>query len=385
MTAEIVPFDYATLRVVWWFLLGFLLIGFAVRGGIDLGVGALLPYVARTDIQRRVTINSIGPTWQGNQVWLILGVGAVFAAWPAVYAASLSAFYSAILVLLLALILRPVGFEYRNKLRVRRWRRFWDWCLFAGGVGPAFVFGIIFGNLFQGVPFRLDATMRLAYEGTVFGLLNPFALLCGLIGLAIVAMHGGMYLQMKTQDRVAERARNAVRLSSCALIMLFGFGGLSLLVWIEGYMLVGTIEPNGPSNPLLKTVERSLGAWHANYLEQPWLFTVPALAVVGAMGGFICGTFRWGAAGLAFTGVSMASVIATAGIAMFPFILPSSIDPNSSLTVWDASSSRLTLFMLLIAVVVLMPIVLAYTAWVIRIMRGRVTEAYVRENTDQLY
>ncbi len=385
MSAEIIPLDYATLRVVWWSLLGFLLVGFAVRGGIDLGVGALLLHVARTDIERRVTINSIGPTWQGNQVWLVLVAGAVFAAWPAVYAASFSAFYSAILVLLLALILRPVGFEFRNKLRDKRWRRFWDWCLFAGGVVPAFVFGIVFGNLFQGVPFRLDATMRLAYEGTVFGLLNPFALQCGLLSVAMMVMHGGMYLQMKTEGKVAERARSSVCLSSCALIMLFGFSGLSLLVWIQGYVVIGPIDPNGPSNPLLKTVGRSLGAWHANYLENPWLFTVPALAVMGAMGGFVCATFRWGAAGLVFTGASLASVIATAGIAMFPFIMPSNLDPDSSLTVWDASSSRLTLFILLVAFAVLMPIVLAYTAWVIRIVRGRVTEATVRENADQLY
>ena len=385
MSTEIIPFDYATLRVIWWALLGFLLIGFAVRGGIDLGVGALLPHVARTDIERRVTINSIGPTWEGNQVWLILGAGAVFAAWPAVYAASFSAFYSAMLVLLLALILRPVGFEFRNKLREKRWRRFWDWCLFAGGFVPALLFGIVFGNLFQGVPFKLDATMRLAYEGTVFGLFNPFAILCGLLSLAMIVMHGGMYLQMKTEARVAERARNSVRLSSCALIMLFGFGGLSLLVWIKGYVVIGPIDPNGPSNPLLKTVERSLGAWHANFIEHSWLFTVPALAVVGAMGGFICATFRWGAAGILFTATSLASVIATAGIAMFPFILPSSSHPDSSLIVWDASSSRLTLFIMLVAVVVLMPVVLAYTAWVIRIVRGRVTETYVRENADQLY
>lgn len=385
MSAEMIPLDYATLRVVWWLLLGFLMIGFALRGGIDLGVGALLLHVARTDIERRVTIASIGPTWQANQVWLILGAGAVFAAWPAVYAASSSAFYSAMLVLLLALILRPVGFESRNKLRRRRWRRLWDGCLFAGGVVPALVFGMVFGNLFQGVPFKLDATMRLAYEGTLLGLLNPFALLCGLVGLAMVVMHGGAYLQFKTEGEVAERARGAVRLSSCALIMLFGFGGLSLLVWIEGYVVIGSIDPNGPSNPLLKTVGRSLGAWHANYLENLWLFTVPGLAVVGAMGGFVCATFRLGAAGLVFTGVSLAGVIATGGISMFPFIMPSSIDPGSSLTVWDASSSRLTLFVLLVVFAVLMPIVLAYTAWVIRIVRGRVTKASLRENAGQLY
>ncbi|MHA1537376.1 MAG: cytochrome d ubiquinol oxidase subunit II, partial [Alphaproteobacteria bacterium] len=255
----------------------------------------------------------------------------------------------------------------------------------AGGAVPTFVMGLVFGNLFQGVPFKLDVSLRLAYEGTVFGLFNPFALLCGLIGLAMVAMHGGMFLQMKTAGAVAERARNAVRLSACALIMLFGFAGLCLLAWIEGYVVTGVIDTNGPSNPLLKTVERSMGAWHANYFEHLWLLAVPALAIVGAGGGFACATFRWAAAGLMFTGASLVSVIATAGIAMFPFIMPSSIDPGSSLTVWDASSSRLTLFILLLSVIVLMPLVLAYTAWVIRIVRGRVTEDYVRENADRLY
>lgn len=379
MSAEMIPLDYATLRVVWWLLLGLLMIGFALRGGIDLGVGALLLHVARSDLERRITLASIGPSWQANQVWLILGAGAVFAAWPAVYAASSSAFYWAVLALLLALILRPVGFECRNRLPGARLGRIFDGCLSAGGVAPALVFGMVFGNLFQGVPFKLDATLRLAHEGTALGLLNPFALLCGLVGLAMVVMHGGAYLQMKTEGAVAERARGAVRLSSCALIMLFGFGGLSLLVWIEGYVLIGSIDPNGPSNPLLKTVGRSLGAWHANYLENPWLFTVPGLVVVGAMGGFVCATFRLRAAGLVCTGASLACVIATAGISMFPFIMPSSIDPGSSLTVWDASSSRLTLFVLLVAFAVLMPLVLAYTAWMIRILRGRVGEASVSD------
>jgi len=384
MSPDLIPFDYATLRVLWWIIMGVLLIGFGVLGGADLGVGALLPFVARHDAERRVAINSIGPTWEGNQVWFILGGGAVFAAWPAVYAAAFSVFYSVMLVLLLALILRPVGFEYRNKLRNGRWRATWDWCLVIGGTLPAFLFGAAMGNLLQGVPIRLDETMRLAYEGTILGLLNPFALLCGLVSLAMLVMHGGMFLIMKTQGPVRERARTAVRWSSCALIMLFGFAGLCVWFWIQGYEMSGA-NPNGLSNPLAKTVTRSLGAWYTNYARNGWLWIAPGLGLGGAAFGFALATFRRGMIGFWFTSLSVAGVIGTAGISMFPFILPSRAHPASSLTVWDASSSPLTLFMMLAAVVILMPVVLIYTSWVLRLMRGRIDEKYVRENTEALY
>jgi cytochrome d ubiquinol oxidase subunit II len=385
MSPDLIPLDYPTLRVLWWIIMGVLLVGFGVLGGSDLGVGALLPFVARHDAERRVAINSIGPTWEGNQVWFILGGGAVFAAWPQVYAAAFSVFYSAMLVILLALILRPVGFEYRNKLRNGRWRAAWDWGLVIGGGVPAFLFGVAMGNLLQGVPIRLDDTMRLTYEGSILGLLNPFALLCGLVSLAMLVMHGAMFLVMKTQGPVRERARTAVRWSSCVLIMLFGFGGVCVLFWIKGYVITGTINPAGPSDPLAKTVTRSLGAWYTNYAEHGWLLVAPGLGFGGAVFGFILATFRRGMIGFWFTALSVAGVIATAGISMFPFILPSRAHPPSSLTVWDASSSPLTLFMMLAAVVIFMPLVLLYTGWVLRLMRGKIDEKYVRENTEALY
>jgi cytochrome bd ubiquinol oxidase subunit II len=385
MSPDLIPLDYATLRLLWWIIMGVLLVGFGVLGGADLGVGALLPFVARHDAERRVAINSIGPTWEGNQVWFILGGGAVFAAWPTVYAAAFSVFYSVMLVLLLALILRPVGFDYRNKLRNGRWRATWDWCLVIAGVLPAFLFGAAMGNLLQGVPIRFDDTMRLAYEGSVLGLLNPFALLCGLVSLAMLVMHGAMFLVMKTDGPVRERARTAVRWASCVLIMLFGFGGVCVLFWIKGYVITGTIDPNGASNPLAKTVTRSLGAWYTNYADHGWLLVAPALGLGGAALGFVLATFRQGMIGFWFTGLSVAGVIGTAGISMFPFILPSRAHPGSSLTVWDASSSPLTLFMMLAAVVLFLPLVLLYTGWVLRIMRGKVDEKYVRENTEALY
>src|SRR6202043_3057075 len=150
-------FDYTTLRLIWWGLLGVLLIGFAVTDGFDMGVGALLPFVAKTDTERRVAINTIGPVWEGNQVWLILGGGAIFAAWPPVYATSFSGFYLAMFLVLATLILRPVGFEFRNKVADTRWRTFWDYALCAGGLVPSVVFGVAFGILLQGVPFHIDS------------------------------------------------------------------------------------------------------------------------------------------------------------------------------------------------------------------------------------
>ncbi len=186
--------DFATLRVIWWLLLGVLLIGFAVMDGFDLGVGILLPFVARTDGERRVAINSVGPVWEGNQVWLILGAGAIFAAWPAIYAVAFSGFYLAMFVVLCSLILRPVGFKYRSKLEGTRWRAFWDWMLFVGGFVPALIFGVAVGNALLGAPFVFDETLRMTYHGGFFDLLSPFALLSGLVSVAMLAMHGGTYL-----------------------------------------------------------------------------------------------------------------------------------------------------------------------------------------------
>lgn len=385
MTPDQIPLDYATLRVLWWLLLGILLIGFAVMGGIDMGVGSLLPYVARSDVERRVTINAIGPTWEGNQVWLILGAGAIFAAWPPIYAAAFSAFYIEMLLALLALILRPVGFEYRNKIADPRWREWWDRALFAGGLVPAFVFGVAVGTVLAGVPFRFDADLRLAYEGGLFGLIDPFGLLCGLVSVAMVAMHGAMFLSGKTGDAVAERARGAARWSACLVIMLFGLGAVCVLFWVKGYIVTGGLDMYAPSNPLAKTVERSLGAWYANYTTHLWLIAVPALAIAGAIGAFVCATFRWPGVGVWFSGTSVGAVVATAGVSMFPFIMPSRIDPRSSLTVWDASSSHMTLFIMLAAVVIFMPIVVIYTGWAIGVMRGKIDKAYIDQHGDKLY
>src|SRR6185503_3652438 len=202
-------FDYETLRLIWWALLGILLIGFAAMDGFDLGTAALLPFVARNDEERRVAINSIGAVWEGNQVWFILGGGAIFAAWPPLYAAAFSGFYLAMFLILWALILRPVGFKFRGKIEDPRWRSFWDWCLFVSGTVPSLVFGVAFGNLFVGLPFGFDADLRFHSAITLLSLLNPFALLVGLVSLSMIVLHGAAWLSYKATGAVAARARSA--------------------------------------------------------------------------------------------------------------------------------------------------------------------------------
>src|SRR5690606_9987943 len=203
---EFLVLDYTTLRVIWWLLLGILLVGWAVMDGFDLGVGTLLPLVARNDAERRLVVNTIGPVWEGNQVWLILGGGAIFAAWPPLYAVSFSGFYLAMFLILFALILRPVGFKYRGKLPSQRWRNNWDWALFIGGFIPALIMGVAVGNVLLGVPFHFDDSMRVFYTGSFFGLLMPFALLAGLLSVAMLIAHGAAMLVIKTDGPVADRS-----------------------------------------------------------------------------------------------------------------------------------------------------------------------------------
>jgi cytochrome d ubiquinol oxidase subunit II len=381
-----IPIDYEILRLIWWLFLGVLLIGFAIMDGFDLGVATLLPFVARSDVERRVAINAIGPVWDGNQVWLLLGGGAIFAAWPAIYATAFSGFYIAIFLVLAALIVRPVGFEFRNKINDPRWRAFWDYALFVGGLVPSLVFGVAIGNLLQGAPFRIDNEMRMFYEGTgLFELLNPFGLLCGLVSLAMLVSHGATYLVLKTEGAVNERARWVASRAPFVTAALFLLGGVWIAFGVKGYVITNAIPADGPSNPLLKTVVQAPGAWLTNYGTHPWMTLAPILGVAGAL--LTAFLSSRGKAGLAFvaSGVGILGIIATAGVSMFPFLMPSSIEPSSSLTVWDASSSQRTLFVMLIATLIFLPLVLAYTSWVFYTLRGPVTASQVRSNSSSLY
>jgi cytochrome d ubiquinol oxidase subunit II len=371
------PLDYPTLRLIWWGLLGVLLIGFALTDGFDMGVGALLPFVARNDEERRMVINTVGATWEGNQVWFITGGASIFAAWPLVYGVSFSGFYLAIFLVLVAMILRPVGFKYRSKRSDPKWRTFWDWALFTGSFVPVLVFGVAVGNVLQGAPFKLDGDLRSTYHGAFFGLFTPFTLVCGLLSVAMLVLHGAAWLGVKAEAGVVQdRARKFGTAAGIASLLLFLVGGL--LATRLGFRIEGAFDPAAPSNPLRMTTVAAPGAWFDNFGRHPWMLIAPVLGFGGALLALL-GLWRRSAP-LAFGGssASAAGIVATVGLSMFPFILPSTIDARSSLTVWNASSSHLTLFIMLIVVAVLMPVVLLYTAWVYRVLWGRTSTAALK-------
>jgi len=372
--------DYPTLRVIWWLILGVLLIGFALMDGFDLGVGASFRFLGRTDEERRALIESIEPVWEGNQVWFILAGGAVFAAWPLLYAASFSGLYLAMFLLLIALILRPVGFMFRNKVADPRWRNAWDWALLIGGAVPALLFGVVFGNLFLGLPFHFDALQRPVFAGGLFSLLRPFALLVGVVSLTMLVMHGTVYAAMKVGPPMSERAAVLGRAAAAIYLVAFIAAG----VWVtglDGHHVTFGATGAGVSNPVAKQVALVHGGWLANFRAHAALWLIPMAAVAGAAATWVLLGARL--AGLAFLSscIALAGTILTAGVALFPFLMPSSTHPNHGLTIWDASSSQHTLAIMLAAVVVLLPIVLAYTAWVYRVLRGRVTLEEMRRHT----
>jgi len=247
---------------------------------------------------------------------------------------------------------------------------------------PALIFGVAVGNVLLGVPFGLDGTMRAHYDGNFFGLLRPFALVAGLTSLSMLVMHGAVVIAMRCAGPVAERATRFGRMAAAATVALFALAGLWVAFGMDGYVVTSVQEAAGPSNPLAKTVVTKAGAWLNNYHAYPWMINAPVLGFVGslvALAGLGSRRFK-----IALAGSSLAifGIISTAGLSLFPFLLPSSIDPAVSLTVWDASSSHLTLFIMLLATVVFLPIVLAYTGWVYHVMRGPVNAASIGRNPN---
>jgi cytochrome bd ubiquinol oxidase subunit II len=377
--------DYATLRLIWWALLGVLLIGFAIMDGFDLGVAILHPFVARTDGERRVSMNAIGPVWEGNQIWFVLGGGAVFAAWPLLYAASFSGFYLAMMLVLIGFILRPVALTFRSKLESPLWRTIWDYAFFISGLVPSLVFGVAFGNLLLGTPFHFEKGLQFAYEGNLLGLLNPFSLLCGLISIAMLIMQGASFLAVKTEGEITARARRFGAMAAAALLLLFTIAGIWVALGIDGYAVRTTVNMSAPSNPLLKTVVHEEGAWLANYGRMPLSLAAPLLAYLGAIMVVIGLRMNAVKTALVSSSLAIAGVITTAGFSLFPFLLPSSTHPDHSLTLWDASSSQTTLTLMLFVVLVFLPIVLSYTAWAYRVFRSVTSEAAVTRGDDYAY
>jgi cytochrome d ubiquinol oxidase subunit II len=376
--------DYPTLKIIWWLLVGVLLIGFAIMDGHDMGVGTLLPFVGKSDLERRVVINTVGPHWDGNQVWFITGGGAIFAAWPLVYATAFSGFYWAMMAVLWALFFRPVGFDYRSKIQNATWRSTWDWGLFIGGSVPPLIFGVAFGNLLQGVPFGFDAYLVSTYTGSFWQLLNPFALLAGVVSSAMITMHGGTYLAHRTEGVIQARAIKGAIGAALVLVLAFVAAGV-WLQWIPGFRITSLVDPAALPDPMNKTVVREAGAWMSNYARQPLLWLLPAMGVGGALLAVGLLLLRRTLTAFVASALAIVGVIGTAGASMFPFIMPSSTLPAASLTVWDSVSTHLTLGIMFWATVILMPLIVVYTSWAYSVMRGKVTAAYIQENDHAAY
>jgi cytochrome d ubiquinol oxidase subunit II len=286
---------------------------------------------------------------------------------------------------LFALFFRPVGFDYRSKLEDPRWRSAWDWGLFAGGAVPALVFGVAFGNLLLGVPFEYDNTLRPTYTGSFFALLNPFALLTGVVSLSMLVMHGAIYLQIRTEEHIAERAKRAALIAGGILLLTFSLAGIWVTFGINGYVVTAMPPPDATPNLLGKTVVQESAAWLNNYSTYPWMMLAPVIAYLATIGAMLLSKFNRPGTGFVFSSIALACVILTAGFSMFPFIMPSSSQPDSSLTMWDVTSSHLTLTLMFWAVLIFLPIVLLYTAWVYRVLRGKITQQSVEDDQHTMY
>ena len=371
-------FDYDTLQVLWWILVGVLLIGFALTNGMDMAVSALLFKVTKNSKERGAIISTISPHWDGNQVWLITAGGAVFAAWPEVYAASFSGLYWGMLLVLAAIWLRPLAFDYRNHNQDETWLKRWDIALTVGSLLPILLFGVVFGNLLQGLPFWADENVRWHYDGVfltaLLPLLDPFSILCGLISVTMLLTQGCLWIQLRTVDEISTRVRGLTFKLAFLTLILYIIAGIWAYTF-DGYRLV-SLAPEGSFHMITgKTVEVVENGLFENYKNSYGiLLIIPIAAMFCMLKAGLLGAKGEAGKGIIYNSLAIAFVICTAAVAMFPFVLPSSMDPNSSLTIWDASSSHFTLQCMLYATIIFVPITLGYTFWAYKRMWNKVSE-----------
>lgn len=377
-------FEFATYKVIWWALVGAVLILYAWTAGFDLGVGSLLPFIAKKNDERRVLINVIGPTWDGNQVWLIFGGGAIFAVWPLVYSTVFSGFYIAMLLVLWTLFLRPIGFEYRAKIKNQKWQSTWDWALFIGSAVPAIVIGVAFGNLMRGIPIHFDNTFRGFYDGGFFGLLNPFSVLCGLVSFSMLVTHGANLLGMRTEGVILKRCVTASRIFSVLFVICFAGAGIWIASGLMGYQLVHL--PAHPQAQFFETIVKKVpSALLHNYSVHHWMIIAPIVAFAGALLSFACTFVRKPVTAFIGSMLMSAGTILTFGFSMFPFVAPSITHPNQSLTIWNAATGPYSLAALLWVAMIMLPTIGVYTIWVYMKMWGVISTKTIKERDKELY
>lgn len=325
----------ANLETLWFVLIAVLWIGFFFLEGFDFGVGMLLPFIGKDDTDRRVMINTIGPTWDGNEVWLLTAGGATFAAFPEWYATMFSGFYLPLFLVLFALIIRGVAFEYRSKDRKPAWRTSWDWAIFVGSLLPALLFGVAFGNLVRGL--EIDAAGE--YVGGFWALLNPYSLVMGLASLVLFTLHGALFLSMKAKGEVRERASDVAKPLSLVVAVVLAVAMIWTYVQGDSGVIPGLL-------PVLAIALLAVVIWLVRSEIHGWAF--------------------------AATGLTIVAIVAAIFIGMYPNVMTSTIDPDYSLTVFNAASSTKTLTIMSIVALVFVPIVLAYQTWSYWVFRERI-------------
>ncbi|MGB2688033.1 MAG: cytochrome d ubiquinol oxidase subunit II [Desulfobacterales bacterium] len=332
------------LQTIWFFLWGLLWALFFMTDGFDLGIGTLYPFLGKTDQDKRIMINALGPLWDGNEVWLITAGGVTFAAFPLVYSVMFSSLYSALMLILFALILRGVSFEFRGKVDHPRWRKIWDTCIFVGSFVPALLFGVAFANIFQGIPIDHNGI----YHGTLFTLLNPYGLLGGILFVLLFMIHGALWISIKSEGDLQERAASTAN---------------KLWPVLLGVMVVFLIASKFSTRLF------------DNYIEHPAFFIViliTVLALLSVRFFLVRKTFfkAWFASALTIVGTTFFGVIG-----LFPNLFPSSLNPRYSLTAYNASSSPLTLKIMLVVVTIFIPLIIGYQIWAYNLFKGKVTQA----------
>ena len=334
------------LQTIWFFLWGLLWAVFFMTDGFDLGIGTLYPFLGKTDQDKRVMINALGPLWDGNEVWLITAGGVTFAAFPLVYSVMFSSLYSALMLILFALILRGVSFEFRGKVESTRWKKIWDTCIFVGSFVPALLFGVAFANIFRGIPIDHNGI----YHGTLFTLLNPYGLLGGVLFLLLFMNHGALWLAVKSDGDLHNRA-----VSTAGKLW-------PVLVCVAVVFLIAS---------------KFSTRLYDNYIQHPAFFIVIVITVLALLSiRFFLSRktyFKaWFASALTIVGATFYGVIG-----LFPDLFPSSLNPRYSLTANNASSSPLTLKIMLIVVIIFIPVVIGYQIWAYNLFKGKVTEAEI--------
>ncbi|MDD5284839.1 MAG: cytochrome d ubiquinol oxidase subunit II [Desulfuromonadaceae bacterium] len=348
--------DISVFQIIWFVLWGVLWAVYFMLDGFVLGTGFLAGFLAKNDTEKRVLINSIGPVWDGNEVWLVTAGGATFAAFPTTYALMFSNLYSALILLLFSLIVRGVSFEFRGKIDSITWKKSWDRAIIVSSFLPALLFGVAFGNIFKGIPMRNDfAAINFSYDGSLIGLLNPYGLLTGVLFVLLFAVHGSLYAAIKTTGDLSKRGAD-----------------LADKLWIP--LLVVAVAFLGYTYPATKLYD--------NFFKAPVLLIVPVIAVVSLL--LVKVFIHKGSCHKAFlfSCLTIVFVVFTGVTGLFPNLIPSNIDPASNLTIFNSSSSLMTLQIMTVVAAIFVPIVICYKIWVYRLFRARVTNEDVLGDSE---